>query len=89
MKLINYDSRSLIMMKLRPARPCRPVPAVKVSYTEAQYEILYRLILRKGISKGFFEYILVGLYGIKDWKKLDYQQMYELIHVLTFYDYCR
>lgn len=88
MKLVNYDVRELVTARLRPTRPYRPVPAVKGSYTHAQYEILYRLVLRKGISKDFFEYILAGLYGIRDWKKLDYQQMYELIHILTFYDYC-
>lgn len=88
MKFINYDGRTLIEMNMREPRPYRPVPAVKGKYTHAQYKILYNLVLRKKIHKGFFEYILVELYGIKDWKQLDYQQMYELIHILTFYNYC-
>lgn len=88
MKFINYDGRTLIEMQLRENRPYRPVPAVKGKYTHAQYKILYNLVLRKKIHKGFFEYILVELYGIKDWKQLDYQQMYELIHILTFFNYC-
>lgn len=88
MKLINYDGKALVTMHLKEERPYRPVPAVKGSYTHAQYEILYKLVLRKRISRSFFEYITVELYGTNDWKQLNYQQMYELIHILTFYDYC-
>ena len=88
MKLINYDGRALVTMHLKEERPYRPVPAVKGSYTKVQYRILYKLVLRKRISRVFFEYILVELYGIKDWKQLNYQQMYELIHILTYFNYC-
>lgn len=88
MKLINYDGRTLVTMHLREKRPYRPVPAVKGSYTKAQYRILYKLVLSKRISRSFFEYITIELYGIKNWKQLNYQQMYELIHILTYYSYC-
>lgn len=85
---LNYSGRTIIEMNMREPRPCRPIPAVVGKYTHAQYRILYKLVLTKRISQGFFEYVLVELYGIKDWKQLNYQQMYELIHILTFYNYC-
>lgn len=88
MKLLNYSGRALIEMNMREPRPHHSIPAVAGKYTYAQYKILYNLVLRKKIHKGFFEFITIELFGIKDWKQLNYQQMYELIHILTFYNYC-
>lgn len=84
MKLLNYDCRTLIMRNMRCT--AREVPA---TYTKAQYEILCRLIRQKGITKEFFYFLLEQLYNLSDWKQLDYRQMYELIHILTYYDYKR
>lgn len=33
--------------------------------------------------------VVSSLYNVNDWKKLNYNQMYELIHILTFYDYTK
>lgn len=33
--------------------------------------------------------VLSSLYGLSDWKQLNYNQIYELIHILTFYDYTK
>ena len=82
MKLLNYDHRDLIMQNVRCVKKETPS-----TYTESQYRILCRLIRQKKITKAFFEFILFQLYDLKDWKKLNYSQMYELIHILTFYDY--
>ena len=83
MKLLNYDHKYLIMSNLRTAES-QPKPS---SYTKAQYKILCNLIIQKKISRKFFEFIVSELYGVNDWKQLDYAQTYQLIHVLTFYDY--
>ena len=82
MKLLNYDCRTLIMRNIRST--VREIPD---TYTKAQYEILCRLIKQKGITKEFFRFLLDQLYDRSDWKLLTYSQMYELIHVLTYYDY--
>lgn len=82
MKMLNYDCRTLIMRNVR--RAVREIPE---TYTQAQYQILCRLIKQKKIEKTFFDFLLLQLYGLSDWKQLDYKQMYELIHVLTYYNY--
>lgn len=84
MKLLNYDKRTLILQNLQMAERKEPI-----KYTQRQYKILCNLIRQKHISKQFFELILRELYGLSDWHKLDYKQMYELIHILTFYDYTK
>ena len=82
MKLLNYDHRDLIMQNVRCVKKETPS-----TYTESQYRILCRLIKQKKITKQFFEFLLLELYGLTNWKELNYEQMYELIHVLTFYNY--
>ena len=84
MKLMNYDERTLILQNLRPV-----TKQVHNTYTKAQYRILCNLIRQKRISEPFFMLVLSSLYGLNDWKQLSYGQMYELIHVLTFYDYTK
>ena len=82
MKLLNYDSKALIMQNIRST-----IKEVPVSYTISQYKILYRLIIQKCITKEFFDFLLLELYGLSDWKQLSYSQMYELIHILTYWNY--
>ena len=82
MKLLNYDRRELILQNVRSVT--REVP---VTYTKSQYRILCNLIRQKRITKQFFDFLLLQLYGLTDWKQLNYSQMYDFIHVLTFYDY--
>lgn len=82
MKLLNYDERTLILRNVRFV--AREIPP---TYSKAQYNILCRLIRQKRITEKFFKFLLLKLYGIQDWKKLSYNQMYELIHVLTYYNY--
>lgn len=82
MKLLNYDNRTLILQNVRSVK--REVPA---TYSKSQYRILCNLIRQKHITKQFFDFLLLQLYGLTDWKQLNYSQMYEFIHVLTFYDY--
>lgn len=82
MKLMNFDKRTLILQNMLSNE--RETPT---AYTRTQYQILCRLIRQKHISKQFFDLVLSSLYGLSDWKELTYQQMYELIHVLTFYNY--
>lgn len=83
MKMLNYDTRTLLLQNIRQPEQ-RPVPE---HYTQGQYQILCKLIRRKRITKKFFLFLLDELYGEKDWKQLKYEQMYELIHILTYYDY--
>jgi len=83
MKLMNYDKKDLIYQNLRTTEN-KPVSD---GYTQCQYKILCSLIIQKKIEKRFFDFILSGLFGLTDWKKLDYSQMYTLIHVLTYYNY--
>lgn len=82
MKLINYDSRELILQNVR----C-PTKETPTAHTKRQFCILCNLIRQKHITKQFFEILIFELYETKDWKKLTYNQMYELIHILTFLDY--
>lgn len=82
MKLLNYDRKTLIMQNVR-----KKPHDVPVTYTQAQYSILCRLIRQKGITKQFFDFLLSELYQLSNWKALSYQQMYELIHILTYYNY--
>ncbi len=84
MKLLNYDERTLILQNLRPVKK-----QMHNTYTKAQYRILCNLIRQKQITKPFFMLVLSSLYGLNDWKQLNYNQMYELIHILTFYDYTK
>lgn len=82
MKLLNYDRRELILQNVRCTTKEMPT-----TYTMSQYRILCNLIRQKHITKQFFDFLLLQLYGLTDWKKLNYRQMYEFIHILTFYDY--
>ena len=84
MKLLNYDRRELILQNVRSVK--NEVPA---TYTKSQYRILCNLIKQKHISKQFFDFLLMQLYQVTDWKQLNYCQMYDLIHILTFYDYSK
>ena len=83
MKVLNYDSRTLIYQNLRTVKK-NPTPD---TFTKCQYRILCNLIRQKRIKKEFFYFLLSELYNLSDWKKLNYSQMYELIHILTFYNY--
>lgn len=82
MKLLNFDHRDLILQNLRCTKKETPS-----TYTRTQYQILCRLIKQKKITKEFFSFLLLQLYDLNDWKQLNYEQMYELIHILTFYNY--
>lgn len=85
MKLVNYDNRTLIYQRIRSdTRKDKKMPQ---TYTKAQYNILRHLIRQKKITRDFFEFLLSSLFNAKDWKSLSYLQMYELIHVLTFWKY--
>lgn len=82
MKLLNYDAYHLISENLKQSATSRPD-----TFTQAQYRILCSLIIRKGIRKDFFNYLLLELHGLEDWKKMDYQQMYRIIWNLSHWDY--
>ncbi len=82
MKLLNYDSKTLIMQNIRST-----VKVIPTTYTTGQYKILCRLIFQKRITKDFFDFLLLELYGLSDWRRLSYPQMYELIHILTYWNY--
>jgi len=81
-KLMNYDKRTLILQNVRQTDRATPD-----TYTHRQYLILCNLVKQKQITEQFFKLIITSLYDVEDWKKLNYQQMYELIHVLTYYNY--
>lgn len=83
MKLLNFDQKYLILQNVKSVKR-QPVPD---TFTKSQYQILCNLIRQKGITKPFFQLVLSSLYDVQDWKKLNYQQMYQLIHTLTYYDY--
>lgn len=83
MKLLNYDKRTLILNNLRSAEKA----PISESYTESQYKILCNLIIQKKIEKRFFNFLLMELYDLSNWKELSYEQMYELIHILTYWNY--
>lgn len=85
MKLMNFDTRTLIYENVR--ENIQKAEKKQQTYTKAQYDILCRLIVQKKITEQFFSFILSSLFELKDWKQLSYEQMYELIHVLTFWDY--
>lgn len=82
MKLNNFDTKTLILENVRSNE--RIIPT---SFTATQYKILCRLIKHKHIKKDFFYFLLLELYQLRDWKQMNYEQMYEMIHILTFYDY--
>ena len=85
MKLMNYDTKTLIYQNLRS--DVREVKEKPQTYTQTQYKILCRLIKQKQVTKQFFYFLLESLFELKDWKQLNYEQMYELVHVLTFWNY--
>lgn len=85
MKLMNYDTRTLIYQNVRAN--VREVSEVPQKYTPTQTKILRRLIQQKQITEQFFIFLLESLFELRDWKQLNYEQMYELIHILTFWDY--
>ena len=76
MKLLNYDERTLILRNIRSV--VRETPP---TYSKAQYNILCRLIRQKHITKQFFDFLLLKLYGLQDWKKLSYNEMYEKVRI--------
>ncbi len=82
MKLLNFDTRELIYQNLRYTTVTAPE-----AYTYKQYKILYSLIQRKKITKQSFDILLSELYGLSDWKQLTYHQMYELIFILSHWNY--
>lgn len=82
MKLLNYDTHTLIMQNVRSV--AKELPP---TYTKSQYRILCNLIRQKHITKQFFDFLLLQLYDISDWRELDYSQMYQLIHILTYWNY--
>ena len=86
MKLLNYDAKTLIMenMRVTPKETENITPRAR---TPRQYQILCHLVKEKKITREFFTYIVSGLFGTEDWKALDYNQTYQLIHVLTYFDY--
>lgn len=85
MKLMNYDPKTLIYQNMRSnVQEVRKMPQ---NYTQTQIKILRRLIQQKKVTEQFFVFLLESLFELKDWKQLDYEQMYELIHVLTFWNY--
>ena len=85
MKLMNYDAKTLIYQNVRSS--VQEVKEVSQTYTKKQYDILCRLIQQKKVTEQFFNFLLESLFELKDWKQLNYKQMYELIHVLTFWNY--
>lgn len=85
MKLMNFDKRDLIYQNIHA--DVQKVQEKPQTYTKTQYRILCRLIQQKEITEQFFNLILSCLFEITDWKQLNYEQMYELIHILTFWNY--
>lgn len=85
MKLMNYNKKDLIYQNMRTdVQKAQKKPQ---TYTKTQYGILCRLIQQKKVTEQFFNFLLESLFELKDWKQLNYEQMYELIHVLTFWNY--
>ena len=85
MKLMNYDAKTLIYQNVRSR--VQDVEEKPQTYTKKQYDILCNLIRQKKITEQFFDFLLESLFELKDWKQLNYKQMYEMIHVLTFWNY--
>jgi len=77
-KLLNYDSRTLIYNHLNMQKHEEPQ-----SFTRRQYDILCHLIRCRKISKPCFQILLQELHGLNDWRQMNYRQMYETIFVLT------
>ena len=84
-KLMNYDPKTLIYQNVRA--DVQKVQEKPQTFTKKQYDILCRLIQQKKVTEQFFNFLLESLFELKDWKLLNYEQMYELIHVLTFWNY--
>lgn len=84
MKILNYGKRELILQNMR--KPEAPKKLSSSTFTMRQYQILCCLIKRKHISRQSFEIVIDALFDFKDWRKLTYEQMYELIHVLTYWN---
>ena len=82
---MNYDKKDLIYQNMR--EDVQRAQKKPQTYTKTQYDILCRLIQQKKITERFFDFILESLFNLKDWKQLNYEQMYELIRVLTFWNY--
>lgn len=85
MKLMNYEPRTLIYQNVRA--DIREVCEMPQNFTQTQIKILRRLIQQKKVTEQFFVFLLESLFEITDWKQLNHEQMYELIHVLTFWNY--
>lgn len=83
MKVLNFDSRTLIFQNLRPIEK----EQIPDRYTPCQYRILCSIIRRRHIKKEFFYLLLSELYGLEDWHRLSYSQMYKLVFVLSRYDF--
>ena len=79
---MNYDAKYLIEQNVRTT-----TQEVPNTFTLCQYKILCRLIRQKKITKQFFDFLLMNLFGLENWRMLDYMQMYQLIHIITFWDY--
>ncbi len=82
MKLLNYSAEELIMQNVK-----RPVRELPTKITMAQYRLLCKLIRQKNIEKRFFDFLLSELYHTLNWRELNYQQMYRLIHILIYWNY--
>lgn len=86
MKLLNYSPEALIAENMRvPPKETENTSPRK--HTPRQYQILCHLIKEKKITREFFAYVVSGLFGTEDWKTLDYDRTYQLIHVLTYFNY--
>lgn len=83
MKVLNYDSRTLIFQNLKPVKKER----IPDAFTPCQYRILRSIIRRKHIKKEFFDFLLSELYDLTDWRRLSYWEMYGPIHILRFYSH--
>lgn len=86
MKLLNYSPEVLIAENMRI--PLKEIESITPhTRTPRQYQILRHLIKEKKITREFFTYVVSGLFGTEDWKALNYSQSYQLIHVLTYFNY--
>lgn len=83
MKVVNYDSRTLILRNLRPVEK----EQIPDTFTPCQYRILCSIIRRRHIKKEFFYLLLSELYNLSDWRKLSYPEMFELIYILNNYNF--
>lgn len=83
MKVLNYDSRTLILQNLRSVKK----EQIPDAFTPCQYRILCSIIRRRHIKKEFFYLLLSELYNLSDWRKLTYSEMFELIYILNNYNF--